>query len=115
MTTSSRCPTPPTGTDVLGERIRSGGGTTGNLQRVLQELAAGVEPARLLASVLTGALQDAHGRDGVVLGLVEGATVRLATSGAVSAALQSCAEESAWTGRTVQSVHSPQAIAPERR
>ena len=85
---------------MLGERIRTGGTTISSLQRVLQELAAGVEPSRLLASVLTGALQEAHGRDGVILGVVEGATVRLATSGAVTAALQSCAEESAWTGRT---------------
>src|SRR5438270_10300026 len=56
---------------------------TEHLQRVLRGLVAGHDPIRLLEEALRGAVQAAHGRRGLLVGLVDGVSTPLASTGAV--------------------------------
>src|SRR5712671_5600131 len=56
---------------------------TEHLQRVLRGLVAGADPIRLLDDALRGAVQAAHGRQGLLVGLVDGVSTPLASTGAV--------------------------------
>ena len=56
---------------------------TEHLQRVLRSLVAGTDPIRLLEEALRAAVQGAHGRQGLLVGLVDGVSTPLASTGAV--------------------------------
>jgi signal transduction histidine kinase len=56
---------------------------TEHLQRVLRGLVAGNDPVRLLDETLKGAVHAAHGRQGLLVGLVDGVSTPLASTGAV--------------------------------
>src|SRR5438270_6923364 len=56
---------------------------TEQLHRVLRGLVAGTDPVRLLDEALRGAVQAAHGRQGLLVGLVDGVSTPLASTGAV--------------------------------
>lgn len=69
------------------------------LQRVLRGLATGTDPGRLVNEVLAGTLACAKGQQGLVMGMVDGVPVPLASSGTPSAVLLEAAEGAIAAGR----------------
>ncbi len=65
---------------------------TEHLQRVLRGLVAGSDPIRLLDEALRGAVQASHGRQGLLVGLVDGVSTPLASTGAVPRVVVDAAE-----------------------
>jgi signal transduction histidine kinase len=56
---------------------------TEQLQHVLRGLVAGTDPVRLMEEALRGAVQAAHGRQGLLVGLVDGVSTPVASTGPV--------------------------------
>jgi len=79
-----------------------------DLQAVLQGLAAGAEPAALLATVVRAALTGVAGRRALLLGVSDGEVGTLAVAGAPgrSAEMRAAAEEAAGTIRAARR-HEP--------
>ena len=73
---------------------------------VLRGLAAGVEPGRLLLEALNGAVASAHGRQGMVMGLVDGAPVAVTATGTMPTVVRQAAEDAISTGRTARRRHA---------
>jgi signal transduction histidine kinase len=72
---------------------------TEHLQRVLRGLVAGHDPIRLLDEALRGAVQAAHGRQGLLVGLVDGVSTPLASTGAVPRVVVDAADAAITGGR----------------
>ena len=72
---------------------------TEHLQRVLRGLVAGTDPIRLLDDALRGAVQAAHGRQGLLVGLVDGVSTPLASTGAVPRVVVDAADAAIASGR----------------
>jgi signal transduction histidine kinase len=72
---------------------------TEDLHRVLGGLVAGVDPARLLNDALRGAVQAAGGRQGLLVGLVDGVSTPLASTGAVPRVVVDVADAAIASGR----------------
>ena len=72
---------------------------TEHLQRVLRGLVAGHDPIRLLEEALRGAVQAAHGRQGLLVGLVDGVSTPLASTGAVPRVVVDAADAAIASGR----------------
>ncbi|MBV8162311.1 MAG: PAS domain-containing protein [Acidimicrobiia bacterium] len=72
---------------------------TEHLQRVLRGLVAGTDPVRLLEDALRGAVQEAHGRQGLLVGLVDGVSTPLASTGAVPRVVVDAADGAISGGR----------------
>ena len=72
---------------------------TEHLQRVLRGLVAGNDPVRLLEEALRGAVQAAHGRQGLLVGLVDGVSTPLASTGAVPRVVVDAADAAISSGR----------------
>lgn len=73
---------------------------TDHLGGVLRGLAGGVEPGRLLVEALNGAIAVAQGRQGMVMGLVDGAPVAVTATGTMPSVVRQAAEDAISTGRT---------------
>lgn len=69
------------------------------LQRIIRGVTTGTDPARLLNEVLVAALTAARGNDGLLMGVVDGDVMPLATSGTPSGVLLDAAEGAISTGR----------------
>jgi signal transduction histidine kinase len=69
------------------------------LQRVVRGVVAGSEPARLLNEALRGAVAASGGRQGLLLGLVDGVATPLASTGPVARVVVDAAEAAVATGR----------------
>ena len=85
----------PPGTDTWGVAEPH----TENLNRVLRGLVAGTDPARLLDDSLKGAVEAAHGRQGLLVGLVDGVSTPLASTGAVPRVVLDAADAAISSGR----------------
>src|SRR5205807_6793416 len=72
---------------------------TEHLQRVLRGLVAGTDPVRLLEDALRSAVQAAHGRQGLLVGLVDGVSTPLASTGAVPRVVVDAADAAIASGR----------------
>src|SRR5438105_15685920 len=72
---------------------------TEHLQRVLRGLVAGTDPVRLLEQALRGAVQAAHGRQGLLVGLVDGVSTPLASTGPVPRVVVDAADAAISSGR----------------
>src|SRR5437868_13355719 len=72
---------------------------TEHLQRVLRGLVAGNDPVRLLEEALRGAVEAAGGRQGLLVGLVDGVSTPLASTGAVPRVVVDVAEGAISSGR----------------
>jgi len=72
---------------------------TEHLQRVLRGLVAGTDPVRLLEEALRGAVQAAHGRQGLLVGLVDGVSTPLASTGPVPRVVVDVADAAIASGR----------------
>src|SRR5437764_576646 len=72
---------------------------TEHLHRVLGGLVAGTDPARLLNDALRGAVEAAGGRQGLLVGLVDGVSTPLASTGAVPRVVVDVAEGAISSGR----------------
>jgi signal transduction histidine kinase len=70
-----------------------------NLNRVLRGLVAGTDPARLLDDALKGAVEAAHGRQGLLVGLVDGVSTPLASTGAVPRVVLDATDAAMASGR----------------
>ncbi|MFP5326870.1 MAG: sensor histidine kinase [Acidimicrobiia bacterium] len=77
-----------------------------HLGGVLRGLAAGVEPGRLLVEALNGAVVAAHARQGMVMGLVDGAPIAVASTGTMPSVVRQAAEDAISTGRTARRLHA---------
>lgn len=77
-----------------------------HLGGVLRGLAAGVEPGRLLLEALNGAVVAAHARQGMVMGLVDGAPIAVASTGTMPSVVRQAAEDAISTGRTARRLHA---------
>ncbi|MBV8982552.1 MAG: PAS domain-containing protein, partial [Acidimicrobiia bacterium] len=66
---------------------------------VLRGLVAGVDPVRLLEQALRGAVQAAHGRQGLLVGLVDGVSTPLASTGPVPRVVVDAADAAISSGR----------------
>ena len=75
---------------------------TDHLSGVLRGLAAGVEPGRLLVEALNGAIEAAQGRQGMVMGVVDGAPVAVTATGTMPSVVRQAAEDAINTGRTAR-------------
>jgi len=75
---------------------------TEHLQRVLRGLVAGTDPVRLLDDALRGAVEAAHGRQGLLVGLVDGVSTPLASTGAVPGVVVDAADAAIAGGRLVR-------------
>lgn len=72
------------------------------LQQVLRGLSAGADPVRLLGDVLAGAVASVGGRNGLLVGLADGAVVPLTSTGAVPATVTETAEAAIENNRLVR-------------
>src|SRR5437763_933415 len=72
---------------------------TEHLQRVLRGLVAGTDPARLLDDALRGAVLAAQGSQGLLVGLVDGVSTPLASTGAVPRVVVDAADAAIASGR----------------
>ena len=72
---------------------------TEQLQRVLRRVVAGADTARLLHDTIRGAVATTRARQGLVLGLVDGATTPLAATGPVGRVIVDAAEGAIASGR----------------
>src|SRR5207253_4992806 len=70
-----------------------------HLQRVLRGLIAGADPARLLHEALVGAVASARGRTGLLLGVMDGTSTPLASTGPVPRVVVDAAEAAIASGR----------------
>src|SRR5206468_805060 len=70
-----------------------------HLQRVLRGVIAGADPVRLLQEALTGAVAAARGRCGLVLGVMDGTSTPLASTGPVPRVVVDAAEAAIASGR----------------
>lgn len=77
-----------------------------HLGGVLRGLAAGVEPGRLLVEALNGAVVAAHARQGMVMGLVDGAPIAVASTGTMPSVVRQAAEDAISSGRTARRLHA---------
>src|SRR3954464_4271160 len=69
------------------------------LHHVLRGLVAGNDPERLLDDALRGAVETAHGRQGLLVGLVDGVAAPLASTGAVPRIVLDAADAAIASGR----------------
>jgi signal transduction histidine kinase len=69
------------------------------LHRVLRGLVAGTDPARLLDDALKGAVQASRGRQGLLVGLVDGVSTPLASTGPVPRVVLDAADAAMASGR----------------
>jgi len=72
---------------------------TEHLHRVLSGLVAGVDPGRLLNDALRGAVEAAAGRQGLLVGLVDGVSTPLASTGTVPRVVVDVADAAISSGR----------------
>jgi signal transduction histidine kinase len=72
------------------------------LQQVLRGLAAGGDPMRLLNDVLSGAVGAVGGRNGMLVGVSDGAVVPLVSTGAIPATVMETAEQAVSSTRFVR-------------
>ena len=72
---------------------------TEHLQGVLRGLVAGTDPVRLLEQALKGAVQAAHGRQGLLVGLVDGVSTPVASTGPVPRVVVDAADAAISSGR----------------
>ena len=72
---------------------------TEHLHRVLGGLVAGVDPGRLLNDALRGAVEAAGGRQGLLVGLVDGVSTPLASVGTVPRVVVDVADAAISSGR----------------
>src|SRR5438270_1724444 len=72
---------------------------TEHLQRSLRALVAGSDPARLLNDTLRGAVQACGGRQGLLVGLVDGVSTPLASTGPVPRLVVDVADAAIASGR----------------
>lgn len=72
------------------------------LSAVLRGLAAGVEPGRLLVEALNGAIAIARGRQGMVMGVLDGSPVAVTATGTMPSVVRQAAEDAIATGRTAR-------------
>src|SRR5438477_7213183 len=72
---------------------------TEHLHSVLRGLVAGTDPVRLLEQALRGAVQAAHGRQGLLVGLVDGVSTPVASTGAVPRVVVDAADAAIASGR----------------
>src|SRR4051812_1668400 len=70
-----------------------------HLQRVLRGVIAGADAARVLHEALNGAVIAARGRQGLLVGLVDGGTAPLASTGPAPRVVVDAAEAAIATGR----------------
>ena len=73
--------------------------STEQLQRVLRGVVAGADTARLLHDAIRGAVTSTRARQGLLLGLVDGATTPLAATGSVGRVVVDAAERAISSGR----------------
>ena len=73
--------------------------STEQLQRVLRGVVSGADTAKLLHDALRGAVATTKGRQGLLLGLVDGATTPLAATGPVGRVVLDAAEGAISSGR----------------
>src|SRR3954466_15421460 len=69
------------------------------LHHVLRGLVAGNDPERLLDDALRGAVESAHGHQGLLVGLVDGVATPLASTGAVPRVVLDAADGAIASGR----------------
>lgn len=70
-----------------------------HLQRVVRGVVGGTDPARLLNEALRGAVAASGGRQGLLLGMVDGVPTPLASTGPVARVVLDAAEAAVATGR----------------
>ena len=69
------------------------------LQGVLRGLAAGTDPIRLLHDTLSGAVAGLGGRQGLLVGVADGVTIDVASTGAIPATVREAAQAAVDQGR----------------
>ena len=69
------------------------------LQRILRGLTGGTDPGRLLHQALAAAVQASRGNLGLLLGLVDGVSTPLASTGTVPPLLGEVADAAIASGR----------------
>ena len=75
------------------------GDHTERLQRIVRGVTTGADPSRLLNEVLAATLEAARGHEGLLMGLVDGEPVPLASSGTPPSILLDTAEAAIASGR----------------